>query len=76
MKWNLEFKTKLLLGLFVASLIAANLIGGKITKLWIIEVSVGYDVDKDGLLGTDEIMVTLATQYAKRNFPGFKGKKM
>jgi len=41
MKWDLEFKTKLLLGLFVASLIAANLIGTKITKFWIIEVSVG-----------------------------------
>jgi uncharacterized integral membrane protein (TIGR00697 family) len=41
MKPNLEFKTHLLLGLFVASIIAANLLGGKITKLWFIEVSVG-----------------------------------
>ena len=41
MKWNLEFKTKLLLGLFVASLIAANLLGGKIAKIWFIEFSVG-----------------------------------
>ena len=35
--------------------------------LKIIGVSVGYDTDKNGLLGTDEIMVTLTTQYAKRN---------
>jgi len=35
--------------------------------LKIIEVSVGYDADKNGSLGTDEIMVTLTTQYAKRN---------
>lgn len=41
MKWDLEKKTNLLLGLFVASLIAANLIGGKITQFWIIQVSVG-----------------------------------
>ena len=41
MKWDLEFKTKLLLGIFVASLIAANLLGSKITKFWLIEVSVG-----------------------------------
>lgn len=26
-----------------------------------------YDADKNGLLGTDEIMVTLTTQYAKRS---------
>ena len=38
---KLEFKTNLLLGLFVACLIAANLIGTKITKFWVIEVSVG-----------------------------------
>lgn len=41
MKWDLEFKTKLLLGIFVASLIAANLLGSKITKFWLIEVSAG-----------------------------------
>ena len=34
--------------------------------LKIIEVSVGYDADANGLLGTEEIMVTLTTQYAKR----------
>jgi Tfp pilus assembly protein PilV len=37
------------------------------STLKIIGVSVGYDADKNGLLGTDEIMVTLTTQYAKRN---------
>jgi prepilin-type N-terminal cleavage/methylation domain-containing protein len=35
--------------------------------LKIIGVSVGYDTNKNGLLGTDEIRVTLTTQYAKRN---------
>ncbi|MCH7556604.1 MAG: prepilin-type N-terminal cleavage/methylation domain-containing protein [Planctomycetes bacterium] len=32
-----------------------------------IGVSVGYDDDKNGSLGTDEIMIDLVTQYAKRN---------
>jgi prepilin-type N-terminal cleavage/methylation domain-containing protein len=35
--------------------------------LKIIGVSVGYDADKNGSLGTDEIMITLTTQYAKRS---------
>jgi hypothetical protein len=35
--------------------------------LKIIGVSVGYDADKNGFLGADEIMVTLITQYAERN---------
>jgi len=37
------------------------------STLKIIGVSVGYDANKNGSLGTDEIMVTLTTQYAKRN---------
>jgi len=37
------------------------------STLKIIGVSVGYDADKNGSLGTDEIMVTLTTQYAKRS---------
>jgi prepilin-type N-terminal cleavage/methylation domain-containing protein len=37
------------------------------STLKIIGVSVGYDADKNGSLGTDEIVVTLTTQYAKRN---------
>jgi prepilin-type N-terminal cleavage/methylation domain-containing protein len=32
-----------------------------------IGVSVGYDDDKNGSLGTNEIMIDLVTQYAKRN---------
>lgn len=32
-----------------------------------IGVSVGYDDNKNGSLGTDEIMTELVTQYAKRN---------
>ncbi|MHC4126184.1 MAG: type IV pilus modification PilV family protein [Planctomycetota bacterium] len=35
--------------------------------LKIVEVSVGYDTDKNNSLGTDEITVTLTTQYAKRS---------
>ena len=35
--------------------------------LKIIGVSVGYDINKNGSLGTDEIIVTYKTQYAKRN---------
>ncbi len=37
------------------------------STLKIIGVSVGYDADKNGLLGIDEIMVTLTTQYAERS---------
>ena len=37
------------------------------STLKIIEISVGYDADGNGSLGTDEIMVTLTTQYAKRS---------
>jgi Tfp pilus assembly protein PilV len=37
------------------------------TTLRIIEVSVGYDADSNGSLATDEVMVTLTTQYAKRD---------
>jgi len=37
------------------------------STLKIIGVSVGYDADENGSLGTDEIMVTLTTQYAKRS---------
>jgi Tfp pilus assembly protein PilV len=36
------------------------------STLKIIQVSVGYDVNGNGSLGTDEIMVTLKTQYAER----------
>lgn len=37
------------------------------STLKIVEVSVGYDTDKNGSLGTDEITITLTTQYAKRS---------
>jgi Tfp pilus assembly protein PilV len=37
------------------------------STLKIIGVSVGYDADKNDSLEPDEIMVTLTTQYAKRN---------
>ena len=32
-----------------------------------IEVSVGYDTNGDGTLGTDEIMITVATKNVRRN---------
>jgi len=41
MEWDIEKKTNLLLGLFVAMIIAANLIGSKITAVGMIEFSVG-----------------------------------
>jgi len=37
------------------------------STLKIIEVSVGYDTDGNGSLGTGEIMITLKTQYAERS---------
>ena len=41
MKWDIKAKTNLFLGLFVASLIAANLIGSKITQIGFVHFSVG-----------------------------------
>lgn len=41
MKWDLQTKTNLFLGLFVASLVAANLIGSKIAQISVINFSVG-----------------------------------
>lgn len=35
--------------------------------LKVVEVSVGYDADSNGTLGTDEIMVMLTTQIAERS---------
>jgi Tfp pilus assembly protein PilV len=37
------------------------------STLKIIGVSVGYDADKNGSLGSDEITVTLTTQYVDRS---------
>ena len=37
------------------------------TTLKLIQVSVGYDVNADSVLGADEIMVTLVTQNVERN---------
>jgi type II secretory pathway pseudopilin PulG len=37
------------------------------STLKIIEVSVGYDVDSNGTLAADEIMITVTTQYAERS---------
>lgn len=37
------------------------------STLKIIGVSVGYDDDKNSSLGTDEIIITLTTQYAERS---------
>lgn len=41
MNWNIERKTNLLQGLFVAALIAANLLGSKITEIGFVDFSVG-----------------------------------
>ena len=40
-KLDLEDRTNLLLGLFVAAVVGANLLGAKITKIGIVETSVG-----------------------------------
>lgn len=37
------------------------------STLKVVEVSVGYDADSNGTLGTDEIMVMLTTQIAERS---------
>ncbi len=55
MKFNKEKKTSLLQGLFIAALIAANLLGTKIAKLWFIEFSVGIFAFPITFLITDVI---------------------
>ena len=55
MRFGLKEKTQLLLGLFVASLVAANLIGAKITKFGIVEFSVGIFAYPVTFLITDAI---------------------
>jgi queuosine precursor transporter len=57
-----RFKTNLLLGLFVAMLITANLIGTKITELWILNFSVGIFAFPITFLITDII----AEVYGKK----------
>jgi len=37
------------------------------STLKIIEVSVGYDINGNGSLGTDETIITVKTQYAERS---------
>ncbi len=41
MRWNLETKTNLFLGLFASSLVAASLLGSKIAQLGFVQFSVG-----------------------------------
>lgn len=41
MKWSVENRTSILQGLFISSLIAANLLGAKIAKLGFVDFSVG-----------------------------------
>ncbi len=66
MKWDTKFKTNLLLGLFIASLITANLIGLKIAKIWLIEVSVGIFAYPLTFLITDIIEEVHGKKETKR----------
>ena len=44
MKLSKEMKTNLLLGLFIASLIASNLIGGKVSEITIFSIPIIFSV--------------------------------
>ncbi|MBW2974574.1 queuosine precursor transporter [Candidatus Woesearchaeota archaeon] len=66
MKNDSDFKTNLLLGLFVAALIAGNLIGTKITKFWIIEVSVGIFAYPLTFLITDAVQEVYGKEKANQ----------
>lgn len=66
MKWDLKFKTNLLLGVFVVSLIAANLIGSKIAKLGVIEFSVGIFAYPLTFLITDTIEEVYGKEKTKQ----------
>ncbi len=54
MAWSIKTKTDVLIGLFVAALIAANLLGGKIAHVWI-DFSVGIFAYPVTFLITDVI---------------------
>ncbi len=55
MKWNLESKTNLFLGLFVASIIAANLLGSKLSHIGVVTFSVGIFAYPISFMITDAI---------------------
>jgi queuosine precursor transporter len=65
MKWGVEEKTNLLLGLFVASIIAANLMGTKITHFFI-DFSVGIFIYPLTFLITDIVQEIHGKQRAKQ----------
>jgi uncharacterized integral membrane protein (TIGR00697 family) len=66
MKLTQETKVDILLGLFVASLVAANLLGGKITTILGISVSVGIFAYPLSFLVTDMIEEVFGKQKTKR----------
>jgi hypothetical protein len=55
MKFSKQDKTSLLQGLFIAALIASNLLGTKITEIWFVEFSVGIFAYPITFLITDMI---------------------
>ena len=64
-KYDLEFKTNLLLGIFVASIIAANLAGTKITHIFI-DFSVGIFIYPLTFLITDIVQEVHGKEKAKQ----------
>lgn len=65
MKWDKEFKTNLLLGIFVSSIIAANLAGAKVTH-FIIDFSVGIFIYPLIYLITDIVQEVHGKERAKQ----------
>jgi uncharacterized integral membrane protein (TIGR00697 family) len=65
MKWDLKFKTNFLLGLFVASLVAANLIGSKIAQIGFVHFSVGIFAYPITFLITDMIEEVFGREKTK-----------
>ena len=68
LKYDAEFKTDLLLGFFIASLILANLLGSKITTILGVRVSVGIFFVPVLFLVTDIITEVHGKSRAKNFF--------
>ncbi len=68
LKYDTEFKTDILLGFFIASLILANLLGSKITTIFGIRVSVGIFFIPILFLVTDIITEVHGKTRAKNFF--------
>jgi uncharacterized integral membrane protein (TIGR00697 family) len=65
-KWSIDQKTNLLLGLFVSAVVGANLLGAKITRIWIVDTSVGIFLYPLTFLITDIVQEVHGRERARQ----------